>query len=143
MQTYDCVVKLCDANGQVCTEVEKFDVTAPEIIVLRALHGNDNVVRVSLKRMDKRPHAEERDRLSMTYGGQIVHDLFGANHVDLPIRLHDEKQAIKRTGKTYNENELSEAVERARKEGQEAALALLSGDKESGDENPNADDGDD
>jgi hypothetical protein len=87
MQVYDCHVRV----GRTTTsEVPKPSVTAPEIIILRDLHGADAVVRMSAPRMDARPHAQERARLQRIYGDShpgLLTRLFGPDHVPLPVTL--------------------------------------------------------
>ena len=82
MQTYDATVRLAgDLGNTVC----KVGLTAPEVLVLQAIHGSDAVVDIAPKTMDKRPHLEERDRLEETYGGEIVMRLFGAPYSGLKL----------------------------------------------------------
>jgi hypothetical protein len=78
------------------SEVPKPSVTAPEIIILRDLHGADAVVRLSAPRMDARPHAQERARLQRIYGDShpgLLTRLFGPDHVPLPVTLSVEGEA--------------------------------------------------
>jgi hypothetical protein len=93
MQVYDCHVRV----GRTTTsEVPKPSVTAPEIIILRDLHGADAVVRLSAPRMDARPHAQERARLQRIYGDShpgLLTRLFGPDHVPLPVTLSVEGEA--------------------------------------------------
>jgi hypothetical protein len=93
MQVYDCHVRV----GRTTTsEVPKPSVTAPEIIILRDLHGADAVVRMSAPRMDARPHAQERARLQRIYGDShpgLLTRLFGPDHVPLPVTLSVEGEA--------------------------------------------------
>lgn len=87
MQLYDCKVRL---NGNMLSESVKKDVTAPEIIILRALHGHDEgVIDIRPTVMDKRPHADERERLEQVYGPKVVFETFGLPHLKLPIKLDD------------------------------------------------------
>lgn len=65
MQIVDCNVRI---GGSVLHVVPKQDVTPAEIIVLQQIHGTDAVQDVRPKRMDKRSHTEEFDRLRRTYG---------------------------------------------------------------------------
>jgi hypothetical protein len=86
MQMYRCVVRLA---GTVNNEVPKPSVSAPEIAVLRSMHGPDSVVRISKTVMDKRPHREERKRLILLYGAGKIEKLFPGEFSRLPVRLED------------------------------------------------------
>ena len=90
MQTYECVVRL---GGSLHNEVRKSDVTAAEIIVLRALHGGaDTVVHIKPTGRIIREDFDERDRLQAVYGSALAKDphlgsldrLFGHESVALP-----------------------------------------------------------
>ena len=71
MQHASCTVAL---NGDITYTVHKPDVTVAEIAVLRAIHGPDAVRDIQPTYMDKRPHAEERERLTLEYGNAKDHD---------------------------------------------------------------------
>lgn len=102
MRLYDCKVLLAGSRDN---EVRKADVTAAEIMVLRAFHGEDAVVDVTPKAMDKRPHGAERDRLFKEYVGvsegeglggfqkeraAVLMGLFGPKHTPLPVELAEK-----------------------------------------------------
>jgi hypothetical protein len=70
MQHASCQVAL---NGDLTFIVPKPDVTVAEIAVLRAIHGADAVRDIQPTFMDKRPHAEERERLMFEYGAARDH----------------------------------------------------------------------
>ena len=104
MQLYDCKVRL---NGSVANEVVKHEITAAEIMVLRALHGEDSVVDIKAGRMDKRSHTEERQRLYGIYANgntlnaetmgprmAMLRGMFGHDTADLPVKLPDEYAAV-------------------------------------------------
>lgn len=71
MQHASCQIAL---NGDITFTVVKPDVTVAEIALLRAIHGADAVRNIEPTFMDKRPHAEERDRLAREYGNAKDHD---------------------------------------------------------------------
>jgi hypothetical protein len=71
MQHASCTVAL---NGDITYTVHKPDVTVAEIAVLRAIHGADAVRDIQPTYMDKRPHAEERERLTLEYNSAKDHD---------------------------------------------------------------------
>lgn len=84
MQIYRCKVRLA---GDLRNEVRKREATAPEIMILRRIHGHDAVVDISHVRSDKRQHSAERARLAATYRPKIVESLFGPAHQPLPDAL--------------------------------------------------------
>jgi hypothetical protein len=65
MQTAHCLLSLGGDHGN---QVMKHGVTAAEIAVLRAIHGNDAVQEIEPAGHVKRSHREERERLLSTYG---------------------------------------------------------------------------
>lgn len=71
MQHASCKVAL---NGDITFTVVKPDVTVAEIAILRAIHGADAIRDIEPTFMDKRPHAEERQRLVELYGHAKDHD---------------------------------------------------------------------
>lgn len=99
MRLYDCKVLLAGSRDN---EVRKTDVTAAEIMILRAFHGEDSIVDIVPKVMDKRAHGAERDRLFKEYVGMsegeslggfqkeragVLMGLFGPKHTPLPVEL--------------------------------------------------------
>ncbi len=96
MLMYDCTVRL---NGDTSSEVFKQGVTAPEIIVLRHIHGADAVVRIIPKTQQRASHSEERDRLIRLYEGAKEHKqgmilhLFGPPHIPLMEELDPSTEA--------------------------------------------------
>lgn len=106
MQTYKVKVRLA---GAVTNEVVKENVTAAEVFILRAMHGEDAVSVIEKQKMDKRSHAEERRRLHSIYANpehnmpdavkkkvEMIRGLFGHDTMDLPVKLPDEVEAPKR-----------------------------------------------
>ena len=82
MKLYDCKVRL---GGNVINEVRKEKVTAPEVILLRAVHGDDAVIEIVEVGEDKRSDAEERDRLAAAlYDGELMGKIFGISAIPLP-----------------------------------------------------------
>lgn len=86
MQNYTATVRL---RGSAMNEVQKEDVTAAEVIMLKRIHGEDALVNIRPTRMDKRNHKEERARLSEVYGARKVEELFGNEIIGakLPVKL--------------------------------------------------------
>jgi hypothetical protein len=100
MQLYDCKVRL---NGAVANEVRKHAVTAAEIMILRALHGEDAVVEIVPVGEEVRAHLSERQRLYGVYANpniltaealkprmEMLRGMFGHDTADLPQRLPGE-----------------------------------------------------
>ena len=69
MRLYSCKVRL---GGSLYNEVLKSEVTAAEIHILRALHGNDAVIDVKEIGKNKISQPEERDRLTLEYGAGLA-----------------------------------------------------------------------
>lgn len=65
MQIGECKVRL---NGDLLNVVPRSDITPPEVILLRAIHGEDSVIDIKQTGSDKRQHREEYDRLFEKYG---------------------------------------------------------------------------
>lgn len=64
MQLYNCQVRLANSPFNM---VRKRGVTAPEVVVLRHVHGEEAVVDVELAGEVKRTDREERERLHNIY----------------------------------------------------------------------------
>lgn len=94
MRLYNCIVNLVDQAGHMTTQVVKSGVTAAEVICLRDIHGNQNVVNIQPVGQDKRSHLAERARLTELYpvrdgAPSRIDRLFGGNHQPLPVELPD------------------------------------------------------
>ena len=112
MQLYNCKVRL---GGSVTNEVRKSDVSAPEIMLLREMHGADAIGDLVKTRVDRRSSDEERERIGAAYLHPGKHNaetlkikiammraLFGHDAAALPAKLPDDdnipaKATIKRT----------------------------------------------
>ena len=79
----ECLVLI---GGDIGNSVTKQEVTAAEIAVLRAIHGNDAVRSIVIKDQIKVDHDNERERLMLIYKEEIVMSLFG-KFGDLPETL--------------------------------------------------------
>lgn len=89
MKLYDCKVRIM---ASVQDEVIKTGISQAEIVVLKAIHGDDAISGVSSAGVakvkldptnpesDERPRneAEEREHLEMVYGEGIIAKIFGA-----------------------------------------------------------------
>lgn len=86
MQIANCFVRL---SGDINNEVFKGGVTPPEVVMLRAIHGTDAVIKIQPKHQDRRPHAEEIDRLKREYGDRRFAEVFPGSYVNLPVNFSD------------------------------------------------------
>lgn len=100
MQFYQAKVRLA---GSLLNEVFKADLSAPEIMLLRAFHGQDAVVDIKKTRVSTLPNSDERERLMALYMGTATNDpeqakaknsiwfsLFGHLTAELPTKLPGE-----------------------------------------------------
>lgn len=65
------------------------EVSAPEIAVLRKIHGADAVNKVAKTRVDTVANRAERDRLEAAYGKDVIIAAFGGEFAKLPEVLAD------------------------------------------------------
>jgi hypothetical protein len=93
MDLYNGKVRL---KGDVRNEVAKKNLTVPEILILRRMHGNDAVLNLELVEKKKMKAATERKRLQSVYGRGLkamtpplsIERLFGT-YGPLPEKLSD------------------------------------------------------
>ncbi len=110
MQFYDCVVTLRGAENLAAGEVYKADISAAEVIMLRAIHGAESVTRIKPTEQRDTDDNAERNRLWLVYakGGSnpeskavvAFRELFGNQYSALPTKvpgLAHEEPAPKRT----------------------------------------------
>lgn len=95
LKLYDCKVGMRASDGPVVIhEARKLGVTAPEVLVLQTIHGDDLVTelrhslvkRVFLKK-------DERARLSLLYGQGAVKEALGAISAPMPKELEEDQVA--------------------------------------------------
>ena len=72
--------------GSLLNTVKK-EVSAPEIVVLRQIHGLDGVANVVKTRVDQASGSEERDRLNKVYNPEVVEKLFPGALGRIPTTL--------------------------------------------------------
>jgi hypothetical protein len=89
MKFYDCKIRL---DGSLANEVLRKGVSAPELILLRGMHGHDAVV--DIEEINEAPvvHSTERARLLAEYKSEnalkVFDKLFGmGEHVPLPTEV--------------------------------------------------------
>jgi hypothetical protein len=85
MKLYRCRINL---GGSRDNQVWRDNVSAPELMLLRALHDDEHVTEIAEIGEEERDHAEERERLDKEYPGENCRKeivaLFGRPHVPLP-----------------------------------------------------------
>ena len=102
MNIYDATIRL---SGDTAHEVNKAGLTAPEIMVLRRIHGLDAVVRIVPAEVPPAggnsglSNREERDRLRKLYcdrqeTAMLVNELFGPDHIPLPTTLDEDEEVV-------------------------------------------------
>lgn len=74
MQFCDCLVLI---GGDIGNSIQKERVSAPEIAVLRSIHGNDSVRNIVIKSNENVDSAQERERLAGIYKDEFIAGLFG------------------------------------------------------------------
>lgn len=89
MQTASCFIRLLNSNGPSKHEAFKSPVTPAEVVILRAIHGDDAVVRIKPMSMDKREHRAEIERLRIEYGPKVVEHAFPGHSPSLPVSFRD------------------------------------------------------
>lgn len=93
MHVYNVKVQL---GGNVLNEVHKV-ATAPEVLLLRGIHGEGSVTIEGRKGVDKKGHANERARLVGLYGQSpeniaLLEKLLGPDHMPLPTFVAGEPE---------------------------------------------------
>lgn len=86
MQLANCHVRL---SGDLNNEIFKARVTPAEVLILRAIHGGESIVKFQPLGMDKRPHAGEIERLKAEYGAKVFGEAFPGAAPTLPISFKD------------------------------------------------------
>lgn len=117
MQTATGMVRI---GGSLLHTVRKHGLTPAEIVVLRAVHGNDAVTQLRAERtpLKMKRNDEELERLELRYGGKVVREVcFPGHSPKLP--------------KTFKEIGLNINAETKRTEAyEELARAEMQGDEE-------------
>lgn len=94
MNLYDVVVRI---GGSLYNEVERFSITAPEVQMLQALHGEDAVRQIKHVGTSNETDISIRERMSDYFGtgrvesnrsgGDLVAKFFGPKTMPLPGRI--------------------------------------------------------
>ena len=96
MQYYSAKIRLA---GSMMNEVRRDGISAPEIMLLKRIHGSDALVDVEYDKKGQIVHADERQRLFTQYPTAVnaeakrhlVEELFGPAHQDLPLEVAEYK----------------------------------------------------
>lgn len=86
MQTVTCEILL---SGDIGNTVVKEGITVPEIVILTALHGVGSVRNIKLEGDASIGNAKELERLTVSYGRDIVSKAFPGANPTLPKKLVD------------------------------------------------------
>lgn len=82
-------------------------VSAPEILILRNLHGNDALINVNDASTLERTNAEEIDRLKLFFGAEVFAKVFPGSMPKLPSTFAEvgvEVSSSKKTAKAEKVN---------------------------------------
>lgn len=134
MQTANVIVALGGDSGNT---VPKTAVTAAEIVVLRAIHGDEAVFDIEPASDIDRPNREERQRLVETYRARdhenrlIIDSLFPGAGARVPETL-DELDLPEDFFKATSRAVAPPAPKKAKKAAKPAAPAAAEGDEDDG-----------
>lgn len=114
---YDATVRL---GGSRNNEVRKNGVTAPEIMVLGAIHGTDSLTGITYtKKIEPRTDREERERLMRVYEGTevskrgFVARIFGPSTIPLPREVESDYAPQEQVAMQHIPAEIADAVDPA------------------------------
>jgi hypothetical protein len=106
MNLYDVIVRV---GGSLSNEVERLAITAPEVAMLRALHGEDSVRQIKHVGVSDEPDATIRDRMADFFGTgrvetsrsgpELVKEHFGPKTMRLPDRVDGVEHINPQIGK--------------------------------------------
>jgi hypothetical protein len=94
MNLYDVVVRV---GGSLYNEVERLSITAPEVVMLQALHGDDSVLRIKHVGTSDETDSMIRDRMCDFFGTgrvetarsgpELMKQYFGPKSMPLPDHI--------------------------------------------------------
>lgn len=84
MQMLSCHVCVGGDDDNIVVKDHDGAVTFPELLILKALHGDESVRNIVDKGDVERESDEERQRLVGLYGAEIVKQVFPVQHQELP-----------------------------------------------------------
>ena len=112
MQLMKCHIAVGGDDLNVVVRDHDTAVTYPELLVIKALHGGENVREIEDAGDVDRDPAEERERLSMIYGREIVRQVFPGDHSPLPVQdMRRNKKAQAPSGDVFDSGETPETTE--------------------------------
>ena len=84
MQLLSCHVCIGGDDDNIVVKDHDTAVTFPELLILKALHGDESVRSITDLGDVERDPEEERQRLLNLYGAEIVRQVFPVAHQELP-----------------------------------------------------------
>jgi hypothetical protein len=87
MDLCTCVIRHAGNLGMTIHKDEHAPVPVPEILVLKAVHGDDAVINIAFHKQSKRPAAEVLAHLRSFYGDQVVEAIWPGRNPVLPKTL--------------------------------------------------------
>lgn len=84
MQTLSCAIAVAGDDHSIVRREYDTAVTFPELLILKALHGPENVRDIADAGDVSRDPDDERQRLRSLYGHAIVMQVFPGEHTPLP-----------------------------------------------------------
>ena len=87
-----CRINLSGQNCHIVVYDQFNTVTWPEVQVLMALHGDENVMDVMPVMLDKVSPAYEKERLASRYGNRIVEQCFPGRAFRMQLMMTDDDQ---------------------------------------------------
>lgn len=84
MQKCSATIRL---GGSLLHTVRKHKISPAEVVVLRAVHGDDAVAEMELDRAEPTRRAEELEMLVTTYGEEVVAKCFPGHAPSIPTRF--------------------------------------------------------
>lgn len=116
MDYYNLKLRL---HGDVRHEVLKKDMSAPEVIVLKAVHGDDAIVNLEYSKTKAVDDTAERERLHLRYGGALnklepktnIQHMFGGDHMPLVETLKGVAKSAKKAAAAPKQGEFAEENE--------------------------------
>ena len=106
MQLLSCSIALGGDDHTIVVREYDTAITFPELLVLKALHGGENIRNIKDAGEVERDSDEERQRLLALYGGEVMRQVFPVEHQPLP-----EHDARMKRGREQDRERAKEAKE--------------------------------
>jgi len=112
MQMLSCAIAVGGDDHSIVRREYDTAVTFPELLILKALHGPENVRDIADAGDVARDPDDERERLRSLYGNAIVMQVFPGEHTALPE--HDQRMRRKQQAEAKAEEPVEEPPEELR-----------------------------